>query len=122
MRIITLLLTLTAFSAASQPINTDRLDECKAFAATAKEIMQKRQTNRDLFQTLELYPDDSSLVLEAYEEPFHDILSQLMISIESVDKPSGPDERRKYDEVNTLRKNAIAQFEIKHLKACLKAK
>lgn len=99
-------------------------NECRDIGDKAKEIMTKRQTTNDVFKTLDNYRDENyeDIILEAYEEPFHDTLAQLRIAIESSGSRSGADERRKFDDIKARFDNAINQFRLKYIKICIQNK
>jgi hypothetical protein len=97
-------------------------DKCKQVGELAKEIMIKRQSQEDVFKLLPLYKDQQDMVFAAYEEPHHDILSQLMIAVNASVRKHEADEVRKYDDMEAKFKNTVNRFKLKYIKLCIQSK
>ena len=113
-----LILTMAILCFTSQASQLD----CKAEGEKAEKIMQKRQSEDDLFKTLSLYKEDEDIVFDAYEVPRYDVLGYLGKRIDAFNTRGATEANRKYDEVRDNYDAAVSQFRTKYIKKCFSLK
>jgi len=97
-------------------------EKCKQVGELAKEIMIKRQAQKDVFKLLPLYKEDQAMVLDAYETPTYNGIEYLSNAINARNSIIRADEIRKHDEETEKYRNSIMQFKLKYIKLCLQSK
>lgn len=116
MKYLILILTIVSFLSFSSQ------EDCKLIGNKAKEIMIKRQSQEDVFKTLEIYKHNEEMVLDAYDVPKYDGFKYLANAINASNELVKADERRKFEEENEKYKRAIKQFRLKYIKLCIQSK
>ena len=59
------------------------------------------------------------MLTEAYKEPYHNLLAQLSVTINSIGKRSHAADNRRYDELKKLKVDSINSFKMKYISDCL---